>query len=80
MDTPKGFAMADAHVDLESIENFVINANFDSDKIKPRKIHVEIANKPTMKVGKRIIVTVTGDGQNIVTGRYNIAYIVNNKY
>lgn len=70
VDTPKGFAKADAHVDLESIDNFVINANFDSDKIKHRKIHAEIANKPTPKNGKLITMAVTSDGKNIVTGRY----------
>nr|XP_012148156.1 PREDICTED: apolipophorins [Megachile rotundata] len=68
VDTPKGFAVADAHVDLESVDNFVINANFDSDKLKHRKIHAEIANKPTAKSGKRIVITVTSDGQNIVAG------------
>ncbi|XP_017879492.1 apolipophorins [Ceratina calcarata] len=68
VDTPKGFAVADAHVDIESIDNFIINVNFDSDKIQHRKIHAEIANKPTAKAGKRVLVTVTSDGQNIVTG------------
>ncbi|XP_076762006.1 retinoid- and fatty-acid binding glycoprotein apolipophorin [Xylocopa sonorina] len=68
VDTPNGFAVADAHVDLESVDNFMITVNFDSDKIKQRKIHAEIANKPTLKTGKRILVTVTSDGQNIVTG------------
>nr|XP_033202794.1 apolipophorins [Bombus vancouverensis nearcticus] len=71
VDTPKGFAKADAHVDLESIDNFVINANFDSDKIKHRKIHAEIANKPTPKNGKLITMAVTSDGKNIVTGSTN---------
>ncbi|XP_076681659.1 retinoid- and fatty-acid binding glycoprotein apolipophorin isoform X2 [Andrena cerasifolii] len=69
--TPKGFASADAHVSLESVEDFVISANFDSDKIKHRKIHAEIANKPTAKSGKRIVITITSDGQNIVTGSTN---------
>ncbi|CAL7938756.1 unnamed protein product [Xylocopa violacea] len=68
VDTPNGFAAADAHVDLESVDNFMITVNFDSDKIKQRKIHAEIANKPTLKTGKRILITVTSDGQNIVTG------------
>ncbi|XP_015429625.1 PREDICTED: apolipophorins [Dufourea novaeangliae] len=68
VDTPKGFVVSDVHVDLESIDDFVIDANFDSDKIKHRKIHAEIANKPTAKTGKRIIITVTSDGKNIVTG------------
>nr|XP_034187967.1 apolipophorins [Osmia lignaria] len=68
VNTPKGFVVADTHVDLESVDNFVINANFDSDKLKHRKIHAEIANKPTAKAGKRIAITVTSDGQNIVTG------------
>ena len=71
VDTAKGFAKADAHVDLESIDNFVINANFDSDKIKYRKIHAEIANKPTPKNGKLITMAVTSDGKNIVTGSTN---------
>lgn len=76
MVTPKGFASADAHVSLDSVEDFVISANFDSDKIKHRKIHAEIANKPTAKSGKRIIITITSDGQNIVTGRYGISYYI----
>jgi len=70
VETPKGFVNADAHFNLESIENFVITINVDSDKLKYRKIHAEIANKPTAKAGKRIIITVTSDGKNIVTGRY----------
>lgn len=70
VETPYGFASADAHVDLESIENFVITVNLDSDKLIHRKIHAEIANKPTAKTGKRIVITVTSDGKNIVTGRY----------
>jgi hypothetical protein len=71
IETPKGFAVADAHVNLESIENFVININLDSDKLKHRKIHAEIANRPTAKTGRRIIITVTSDGKNIVTGSTN---------
>lgn len=70
VDTPKGFVKADAHVNLESIDNFVINANFDSDKVKHRKIRAEIANKPTAKNGKTITITVTSDGKNVITGRY----------
>lgn len=70
VDTPKGFAKADAHVNLESVDNFVIKANFDSDKAKHRNIHAEIANQPTAKDGKSISITVTSDGKNIVTGRY----------
>ncbi|XP_054010516.1 apolipophorins isoform X2 [Hylaeus anthracinus] len=66
--TPQGFAVADAHVDLNSVDDFMINANFDSDKIARRKLHAEIANKPTAKTGKRIVITITSDGQNIVTG------------
>lgn len=66
--TSKGFVVADVHLDLDSVDEFAINANFDSDKTKYRKIHAEIANKPTAKAGKRIIITVTSDGQNIVTG------------
>ncbi|KAL6267909.1 hypothetical protein P5V15_000977, partial [Pogonomyrmex californicus] len=71
IETPKGFAVADAHVNLESIDNFVINVNLDSDKLKHRKIHAEIANRPTAKTGRRIIITVTSDGKNIVTGSTN---------
>ncbi|XP_018393503.1 PREDICTED: apolipophorins [Cyphomyrmex costatus] len=71
IETPKGFAVADAHVNLDSIDNFVINVNLDSDKLKHRKIHAEIANKPTAKTGRRIIITVTSDGKNIVTGSTN---------
>lgn len=66
--TPKGFATGDVHADLDSVDEFEINANFDSDKTKYRKIHAEVSNKPTAKTGKRIIVTVTSDGKNIVTG------------
>lgn len=69
MDSPKGFVIADFHVNLESVDDFVVNVNFDSDKIKDRKIHVEIANKPSAKSGKKIQVTVTSDGKNIITGR-----------
>lgn len=64
--------MADAHVDLESIDNFLININVDSDKLKHRKIHAEIANQPAVKSGRRITITVTSDGKNIVTGRYRL--------
>ncbi|XP_012523598.1 apolipophorins [Monomorium pharaonis] len=71
IETPKGFAIADAHVNLESIDNFVIKGNLDSDKLKHRKIHVEIANSPTAKTGRRITITVTSDGKNIVTGSTN---------
>ncbi|XP_076643954.1 retinoid- and fatty-acid binding glycoprotein apolipophorin [Halictus rubicundus] len=66
--TPKGFVVTDVHLVLDSVDEFVINANFDSDKTKYRKVHAEIANKPNAKTGKRIIITVTSDGQNIVTG------------
>lgn len=66
--TPKGFVVTDVHLDLDSVDEFAINANFDSDKIKYRKIHADITNKPTAKTGKRIIVTVTSEKQNIVTG------------
>lgn len=71
VETPYGFAVADAHVNLESIDNFVINVNLDSDKLKHRKIHAEIANSPTAKTGRKIIITVTSDGKNIVTGSTN---------
>lgn len=70
VETPYGFAVADAHVNLGSVDDFVINVNFDSDKIKHRKIHAEIANNPTAKTGRRIVITVTSEGKNIVTGRY----------
>lgn len=69
IDTPKGFAVADTHVKLDSIDNFIIGVNFDSDKIKHRKIHAEITNNPTAKTGKKIVITVTSEGKNIVTGR-----------
>lgn len=69
VETPYGFAVADAHINLESLENFVINVNLDSDKLKHRKIHAEIANNPTAKTGRKIIIVVTSDGKNIVTGR-----------
>ncbi|XP_072754262.1 apolipophorins [Anoplolepis gracilipes] len=71
VETTYGFAAADAHVNLESIENFVINVNLDSDKLKYRKIYAEIANNPTAKTGRKIIITVTSDGKNIVTGSTN---------
>ncbi|KAM0732090.1 Apolipophorin [Formica fusca] len=71
VETPYGFAVADAHINLESIENFVINVNLDSDKLKHRKIHAEIANSPTAKTGRKIIIVVTSDGKNIVTGSTN---------
>ncbi|XP_018353837.1 PREDICTED: apolipophorins [Trachymyrmex septentrionalis] len=71
VETPKGFAVADAHVNLNGIDDFMININLDSDKLKHRKIHAEIANKPTAKTGRRIIITVTSDGKNIVTGSTN---------
>lgn len=70
VNTPVGFLTADARINLESVDNFFININFDSDKLKERKIHAEIANKPTAKTGRRIIITVTSDGKNLVTGRY----------
>ncbi|XP_023288424.1 apolipophorins, partial [Orussus abietinus] len=71
LESPKGFVAVDSHVNLESIDNFVITVNFDSDKVKHRKIHAEIANKPTAKAGKKIIVTVTSEGKNIVAGSTN---------
>ncbi|XP_015121091.1 apolipophorins [Diachasma alloeum] len=69
--TPKGFAVADGHLKFENIDDFIIDFNFDSDKIKERKIHAEIASKPAIKTGKRIIITVTSDGKNIITGSTN---------
>ncbi|XP_035725460.1 apolipophorins-like [Vespa mandarinia] len=71
VNTPVGFVNADARINLESVDNFLININFDSDKIKERKIHAEIANKPTAKTGRRIIITVTSDGKNLITGSTN---------
>ncbi|KAK1130809.1 hypothetical protein K0M31_018919 [Melipona bicolor] len=71
VDTPNGFVKADVDVNVESIDSFMINANFDSDKVKHRKIHAEIANKPTAKNGKTITITVASDGKNLVTGSTN---------
>lgn len=71
VETPYGFAVADAHVNLQSIENFVINVNLDSDKLKHRKIHAEITNSPTAKTGRKIIIAVTSDGKNLITGSTN---------
>ncbi|XP_071631577.1 apolipophorins [Temnothorax longispinosus] len=69
--TPKGFVTADGHVKLQSIDDFIISYNWDSDKLKHRKMHAEITNSPTAKTGRRIIITVTSDGKNIVTGSTN---------
>lgn len=66
--TPNGFVVTDVQLDLDSADDFMITANFDSDKTKYRKVHAEITNKPTAKAAKRIIITVTSDGQNVVTG------------
>ncbi|XP_024936320.1 apolipophorins isoform X2 [Cephus cinctus] len=71
LETPKGFATADGHISLESVDNFLIKVNFDSDVIPQRKIHAEIANRPTAKTGTRIIVTVTSNGKNILSGSTN---------
>ena len=68
--TPRGFVTLDGHVKLESVHDFNINVNFDSDKTKYRKIHAEIVNKPSSQEGRRIFITVTSDGKNLVTGRY----------
>lgn len=67
--TPKGFVTADGRVKLDSVDDFVLNVNFDSDKLKYRKIHAEIANKPSTPDGRAIFITVTSDGKNLVTGR-----------
>ncbi|XP_063988684.1 apolipophorins [Diachasmimorpha longicaudata] len=69
--SPKGFAVADGHLRFENIDDFVIDFNFDSDRIKERKIHAEITSMPAVKTGKRIIITVTSDGKNIITGSTN---------
>ncbi|KAK0091317.1 hypothetical protein PV326_003399, partial [Microctonus aethiopoides] len=68
IDSPKGFVVSDGHVKLDNIDSFVIQLNFDSDKIQHRKIHAEITTTPAVKTGKRIILTVTSDGKNIITG------------
>ena len=68
LDSPKALVTSDYHVKLESVDDFVITVNFDSDKMKQRKIHAEVANKPA-KTGRKIIVTVTSDGKNIISGR-----------
>ena len=69
IDYPGGIVAADGTVKIESIDNFLIELNYDNSKMKQRKIHVEIATKPAAKTGKRIVVTVTSDGKNIITGR-----------
>ncbi|KAG7188374.1 hypothetical protein KM043_008028 [Ampulex compressa] len=68
VDTSKGFVTANAEINIEDADNFVLTGNFDSDKVKYRKIHAEITNKPTAKVGKRLIVTITSDNKNLVSG------------
>lgn len=65
----KGFAIADGHVKFDNIDSFIIEINFDSDKVQHRKIHAEITTAPAVKTGKRIVLTVTSDGKNIVVGR-----------
>ncbi|XP_076625563.1 retinoid- and fatty-acid binding glycoprotein apolipophorin isoform X1 [Colletes latitarsis] len=78
--TPKEFIVADIHVDLNSVDEFVINGNLDTNKMARRKLHFEMVNKPTAKTGKKIIViTVTSDGQNIVTGRLHCLSSINYK-
>lgn len=69
MTTPKGFLTADGKVKLTSPDDFLININVDSDKFKYRKIHTEITNKPNPTEGRKIFVTVTSDGKNLITGR-----------
>ncbi|XP_012266095.2 apolipophorins [Athalia rosae] len=61
---------ADAHIKAQSVDDFFGVVNFDSDKLETRKIHVEVNNKPA-KGGKRIVLIVTADGKNIVTGSTN---------
>ncbi|XP_008560242.1 apolipophorins [Microplitis demolitor] len=67
----KGFAIADGHVKFDNIDSFIIEINFDSDKVQHRKIHAEITTAPAVKTGKRIVLTVTSDGKNIVVGSTN---------
>ncbi|XP_023246016.1 apolipophorins [Copidosoma floridanum] len=69
--TPKGFVVADGRVKLESVDDFVLNVDFDSDKVKYRKIHAEIANKLSSQEGRRVFITVTSEGKNLVTGSTN---------
>lgn len=69
--TPKGFAVADGHLKFENIDDFIIDFNFDSDRVKERKIHAQIASTPAVKTGKKIVITVTSDGKNIVEGSTN---------
>ncbi|KAI4494899.1 hypothetical protein M0804_001100 [Polistes exclamans] len=69
--TPVGYVISEGRVNLVSIDDFLIIINFDSDKLKERKINAEISTKPTAKTGKRIIITVTSDGKNLVTGSTN---------
>lgn len=66
--SPKGFINFDGNVNAASIENFSFIGNFDSDLVKLRKIHAEIANK-LAKAGKRIAISVSSEGKNIVAGR-----------
>ena len=67
--TPKGFISMDGKVKLQNVDDFVLNINFDSDKIKYRKIHAEISNQPNSQDGRMIHITVTSEGKNVVTGR-----------
>ncbi|KAJ8687230.1 hypothetical protein QAD02_023024 [Eretmocerus hayati] len=69
--TPKGFVVMDGKVKLESVDDFVINVNFDSDKVQYRKIKAELANKPNAQEGRKIFITVTSEGKNLVTGSTN---------
>ncbi|XP_058796215.1 apolipophorins [Phymastichus coffea] len=71
LSTPKGFVAVDGHVKLDSVDDFVLSVNFDSDKFKYRKMHVEVANMPNSQDGRRIFVTVTSEGKNLVTGSTN---------
>ncbi|XP_066596058.1 apolipophorins [Prorops nasuta] len=70
--TPDHFIKSDLRLNLQNLDEFLINLNFDSNLVKKGKIHAEIANKPQKpgsgKSGRSIVVTVTSDGKNLVTG------------
>ena len=68
--TPKGFLNVDGEVKLDSPDDFTINFNADSDKFKYRNIKAEIANKPTPQEGRKIFITITSEGKNLITGKY----------
>ncbi|XP_046751140.1 apolipophorins [Diprion similis] len=66
--TPKGFVNIDGEVDVSKIDDFSIIFNFDSDKVQTRKIHGEIANNKVAKGGKKIVISISSEGKNIVLG------------